>query len=97
MCEVGTGDQGQVLGHGVRREPADLAALARLAYRGRAGRERAEIGRRDPVLAFCGQDMVDDVQERADLDLDAVLFAYLAAQRIAQPLAKLNRAAGEFP
>ena len=49
------------------------------------------------MLAFFGQDVVDDVQQLAHFDLDVVLFAHLAHQGMGQRLAKLDRAAGELP
>src|SRR5262245_46004490 len=56
-----------------------------------------DIGRRDPMLGFIRQEMIDHMQQPLDDDLNAKLLANLSLDRILQPFAECDSAAGEFP
>ncbi len=49
------------------------------------------------MLALFWQDVVDHIEQWADLDLQPIFFADFAAQGVGQPLAKLDGPAWKFP
>ena len=83
--QVFAGDQGQLRGGGAGIDPEDTGALSWLADLRLPGDPTAEIGRRDPVLALDRKDVVDHVEQLADLNFHAVFFIDLAAQGVSQP------------
>jgi len=57
----------------------------------------AEIGGRDPMLFFLGQNMVHYIEELQNFDDEAVFFSDLSDQGVLEGLAKLNASAGKLP
>src|SRR5438874_12445532 len=90
VLKILAGDHRQLAWNLAGGEPADGGALLGLPDDRLARSNATDESGRHPVLALVREDVVHDVEQLTDLDLDAVLLAYLTPQRIREPLTKLH-------
>jgi hypothetical protein len=92
-----TGRHGEIAGKLVEREPADLAGFARLTIFGAAAGYAAQISRRDPVLAFLGQEVVGDAEKSLDGDSEADFLESFADCAVVKSFEVFELAADDAP
>jgi len=93
---IASGD-GEVWGQVVDGEPADFLRFLRLTIPGVAARHARQISGRNPVLAFAGQEMIGDAQERINRDGGADFFQRLADGTVFEGFKKVEFAADDAP
>jgi hypothetical protein len=91
------GRHGEIPGELIERKPADFASLARLAIFGAAAGYAAQIGGRDPVLAFLGQEVVGDAKKAFDGDSDADFFESFTERTVVKGFEVFELAADDAP
>jgi hypothetical protein len=78
-------------------EPTNLTRLLRFAIFGLAARDPPQIGGRNPLLAFLGQEMVAHTEKRIDADIHAHFLASFADGALFQSLKIVQFAADDAP
>ena len=99
--EVGTngvaGGHSEVRGQAVELKPADFARFGRLAVRGFARENLAEIGWGDPMLVFARETVIGYAKQGVKGDFDADFFAGFADGALFESFEKIHFAADDAP